>query len=161
MSLGPAGLNYYYNVLCPLADKAMQFAYFCLLDRHLAEDKVVDTYRQFSNSLPIQGDSDTDVVTVMRNLWCEIEQLNVSRGNGFSLLGTVPGPDLQVLEQAKLEKDFLIKLMSTLPLICRATYVGVDGLGFDEEQMAFILSLPIEEVCNSLAISRKAMLSVS
>lgn len=160
MSLGPAGLNYYYNVLCPLADKAMQFAFFCLLDRHLAEDKVVDTYRQFSNSLPSQGDSDTDLVTVMRNLWSEMEQLNPNRGTEFTQLGA-DGINLQDFEHTTLEKDLLIKSISTLPLICRATYVGVDGLGFDEEQIAFILSLPIEDVCKSLAISRKAMLSVS
>lgn len=164
MSLGPSGLNYYYNVLCPLADRALQFAFACTLDRHLAEDKVVDTYRQFSNSLPAQGDGDTDLVTLISSLWLELNLLTTTHTSESLHLAQPSAAKSSVIELEKLEKDGSISnysFLSSLNVVGRAVLAGVDVLGLDEEQMAFILKLPIEDVCKSLASARKAMLSDS
>ena len=152
MSLGPSSLNYYYNVLCPLADKAYQFAFACTLDRKVASEKVYETYLALSNSLPLPGDGETDLVSVIK---CLCSQIDFASWQDKTQLIDEKGSS----QLESVEDNFLSKIFSPLTIQGRAVVTGVDFLGFDEEQIAFILNLSLADACRLLGAARKILVS--
>ena len=68
-SLDEAGVDYYLNVLCPMADHAFQFTYSCVLNRAKAVEVVKEAFQSMSENLPTPGDGDSEIIGVIAEVW--------------------------------------------------------------------------------------------
>ena len=142
MSLSPSSLSYYLNTLCPLADKVFQFSLVCLLDREQAIIMTKNIYQNVVENLPTPGDGYTDLISLIHMGWKIVdrsEELTAKKG----------------------EHKIFLEAFGKMKIVNRAVLVAVDFLGFDEEQAAYALEMNEVDLCKSLAMARKILISAN
>jgi len=137
-SLDEAGVDYYLNVLCPMADHAFQFTYSCVLNRAKAVEVVKAAFQSMSENLPTPGDGDSEIIGVIAEVWKKID-----KDEKYSV--------------SKLDHKIFSNLFQKLSLEERALLALVDYLGFETEAAAKVLGKSIDQGQFSLSKGRQAL----